>query len=80
MGFFDFLRSPSQESRCDHRWYPVHVQHYLDTSYGGKAKSSNVISRCTRCGDLKEKSFYGAGFLDLKALQAMPLVKEIKIG
>lgn len=52
-----------------HKWVAVAVGHYIDTSFGGNAPSSNVTLKCAKCGKLKSQSLYNAGFLTLEQLQ-----------
>ena len=52
-----------------HKWKPVHVFHYVDVSYGDKAKSTSITSVCQKCHKIKEFSIYGAGWIELESLQ-----------
>lgn len=45
-----------------HSW-KLKIQHYIDVSYGGQASSTKVIKICQKCHAVKEKSYYGIGFL-----------------
>lgn len=49
-----------------HDFYPIKVHHYYDVSYGYNVPSSRVVWKCKKCYKLKEKSFYGVGFLTLE--------------
>lgn len=61
-----------------HKWYPVATKDYVDTSYERTVPSCMVISRCLKCGELKETHFYGSGPLNLVDLQNEPIkVREV---
>lgn len=43
-----------------HRWTKWRVnRHYNDTSWGGRARSTMLVKRCTRCGTVRSKGLYG---------------------
>lgn len=43
-----------------HRWTKwMASSHYIDLSYGGHARSTLVVKRCTRCGIAKSRALYG---------------------
>lgn len=61
--------SRKEDSMCFfflHKWKPIRVYHYYDTSYDGIAESTNVLMKCSKCGRLKKREYYGVGFLTLE--------------
>lgn len=46
---------------CKHIWKVVKVFNYIDISYGDKVPSFDLTFQCIKCGDVRVKSFYGAG-------------------
>ncbi len=50
-----------------HEYKPVAVFHFIDTSYGGKAYSTEVTLMC-KCGKMKTESLYNGGWVELKDL------------
>jgi len=51
-----------------HKWRFLKIYHYNDISYGGKSSSTGIIYICKRCYAIKNKSYYGVGFLTEKEL------------
>lgn len=52
-----------------HSYKHVAVNHYYDISFGEPgAKSTGVTSVCQSCNNIKNKSFYGVGWLSLDDL------------
>lgn len=54
--------------RClfGHKWAPIAIRHYYDTSYSVQGvESSKITFKCSRqgCCGVKTKVLYGAGFL-----------------
>lgn len=49
--------------RClfGHKWEIINYVNYNDTSYGISLPSYDLHLQCKKCGNLKEKSFYGGG-------------------
>lgn len=48
-----------------HRWMPVGINHYFDTSWGDMAESTSVSYVCRRCAKAKTIHLYGSGFIVL---------------
>lgn len=48
-----------------HKW-KYKIRHILDGSWGGNAKSTMVVRVCTKCYKVREKYYYGVGYLTLK--------------
>jgi len=57
--------------RCllGHKYKPLRVHHYWDTSYGQRFASTDAVFKCAHCGKLKQKLFYKYGWLTLKELE-----------
>ena len=47
-----------------HQWRFMNCFNYWDTSYGGRAPSYNLSWMCKKCRKTKEKTCYGAGWLE----------------
>ena len=54
---------------CWHRWVPVAVYHYIDSSYGGRAQCTTLTRHCDKCGKIKTDNLYSAGWLELDVFQ-----------
>lgn len=52
-----------------HKWYPVAVEHYIDTSFKSRSPSSSVTQQCTVCGKIETVSLFSSGFLNIEDLQ-----------
>lgn len=51
-----------------HKWKPIKVFHYNDTSYDECAPSTAITYMCTVCNKLKKDFMYLAGFITLDEL------------
>lgn len=48
-----------------HSFQPYKVTHYNDISWGDRAPSTELMSKCPHCKKVKFKNYYGRGFLKL---------------
>jgi hypothetical protein len=51
-----------------HTFKPVAVNHYIDSSFGGEAKSTTVTFMCTTCSKMKTQNLYNSGHLTLEQI------------
>lgn len=51
-----------------HRWKPIAVMHYLDTSFGNVygIPSTIVTFKCDKCNKIKVENLYASGYLELE--------------
>lgn len=49
-----------------HNWKIISYFDYIDISFGLRASSYSITLQCKKCGNIKQKDFYGCGkFLNL---------------